>query len=191
MDALAEAHGRALEKFRECLRLLARLQLDPRQRGKLDPSDVMQRTLLEACEKRDRFRGSTEGEWLASLRQALAHNLADALRAFGEAKRDVGRERSLGAEVEASSRRLEAWLAAEQSSPSRRAEQLPCRHRPFARRWCECMSTSRLPATLPQFRSSRRGGSAACRDTWKSGAGSSTKRTGPCPARSCSEKRRV
>jgi RNA polymerase sigma-70 factor (ECF subfamily) len=122
MEMLAEAHGRLLEKFREYLRLLARLQLDPRLRGKLDPSDVVQQTLLEAYEKRDQFRGTTEGEWLAWLRQALAHNLADALRAFGQAKRDIGRERSLEAAVEASSRRLEAWLAAAQSSPSQQAE---------------------------------------------------------------------
>jgi RNA polymerase sigma-70 factor (ECF subfamily) len=122
MDLLAEAHGRALEKFRAYLLLLARLQLDPRLRGKLDPSDVVQQTLLEAYEKREQFRGSTEGEWLAWLRQALAHNLADALRAFGQARRDVARERSLEAAVEASSRRLQAWLAADQSSPSQQAE---------------------------------------------------------------------
>jgi RNA polymerase sigma-70 factor (ECF subfamily) len=122
MDSLAEVQGRALERFREYLRLLARLQLDPRLRGKLDPSDVVQQTLLEAYEKREQFRGSTEGEWLAWLRQALAHNLADALRAFGQARRDVARERSLEAAVEASSRRLQAWLAADQSSPSQQAE---------------------------------------------------------------------
>jgi RNA polymerase sigma-70 factor (ECF subfamily) len=122
METLAEVHGRLLEKFRDYLRLLARLQLDPRLRGKLDPSDVVQQTLLEAYEKRDQFRGSTEGEWLAWLRQALAHNLADALRAFGQARRDVGRERSLQDAVEQSSRRLDAWLAAEQSSPSQQAE---------------------------------------------------------------------
>jgi RNA polymerase sigma-70 factor (ECF subfamily) len=122
MAHLAEEHARALERFREYLRLLARLHLDPRLRGKLDPSDVVQQTLLEAYQKRDQFRGSTEAEWLAWLRQALAHNLADALRAFGRARRDVARERPLGAAVEASSAQLAAFLAAEQSSPSQRAE---------------------------------------------------------------------
>jgi RNA polymerase sigma-70 factor (ECF subfamily) len=122
MTSLAEAHGRLLEKFRDYLRLLARVQLDPRLRGKLDPSDVVQQTLLEAYQKREQFRGATEAEWLAWLRTALAHNLADALRAFGQAKRDVARERALADGADASSRRLEAWLAAEQSSPSQQAE---------------------------------------------------------------------
>src|SRR5262249_5798425 len=118
MNPLVEAQARTLERFRAYLHLLARLQLDPRLRGKLDPSDVVQQTLLEAYEKRDQFRGGSDGEWLAWLRQALAHNLADALRAFGQAKRDVARERSLEEAVAASSCRP----AADQSSASQQAE---------------------------------------------------------------------
>jgi RNA polymerase sigma-70 factor (ECF subfamily) len=123
MASPAQAQSQLFEKFREYLRLLARIQLDPRLRSKLDASDVVQQTLLEAYEKREQFRGSTEAEWLAWLRQALAHNLADALRAFGQAKRNVAREVSLDAAVEQSSRRVEAWLAAEQSSPSQQVLQ--------------------------------------------------------------------
>jgi RNA polymerase sigma-70 factor (ECF subfamily) len=122
MEPEAEAYGRKLEKFREYLRLLARLQLSPRLQGKLDPSDVVQQTLLEAYAKRQQFHGNDEATWLAWLRQALAHNLADALRAFGQDKRDVGRERSLEEAIDQSSARLQAWLAAEQSSPSQQAE---------------------------------------------------------------------
>src|SRR5262249_41442703 len=115
MNPQAEGCGRKLEQYREYLRLLARLQLDPRLKGKLDPSDVVQQTLLEAHQKRQQFRGDGEEAWLAWLRQALAHNLADAVRAFGQAKRDVGRECSLDAALQSSSARLANWLAAEQS----------------------------------------------------------------------------
>jgi RNA polymerase sigma-70 factor (ECF subfamily) len=121
MDPPAEAPGAGLERFREYLLLLARVQLGQRLPGKLDASDVVQQTLLEAHRKRAQFRGGSEAELAAWLRQLLACTLADALRAFGRAKRDVARERSLEAAVEESSARLAAWLAAEQSSPSQQA----------------------------------------------------------------------
>src|SRR4051812_21221438 len=87
--------GQVLGRFRGYLRLLARVQLDPRLRAKIDPSDVVQQTLLEAYEKRGQFRGNSQAELAGWLRQMLAHNLADALRAFGQQKRDLGREQSL------------------------------------------------------------------------------------------------
>jgi RNA polymerase sigma-70 factor (ECF subfamily) len=114
--------GLALERYVDYLRLLARLQLGARLQGHLEPSDVVQQTLLEAQQRLHQFRGGTEAEMAGWLRQILAHNLADALRALGRAKRDVSRERSLEAALEASSCRLQAWLAAEQSSPSQQAE---------------------------------------------------------------------
>ena len=121
MDLASEGEDRALERYREYLLMLARVQLDPRLREKMDASDVVQQTMLEAYQQRDRFRGSTEAQRAAWLRQILAHNLADALRGFRRAKRDVGRERSLRQALDQSSARLEAWLVKEQSSPSQRA----------------------------------------------------------------------
>lgn len=114
--------GASLHRFRDYLLLLARLQLQGPARGKLDPSDVVQQTLLEAFQQRDQFRGQDDTARAAWLRQILAHNLADALRALGRAKRDVALERSLDAALTESSSRIEAWLAADQSSPSQRAE---------------------------------------------------------------------
>ncbi|HKI33190.1 MAG TPA: sigma-70 family RNA polymerase sigma factor [Gemmataceae bacterium] len=108
----------ALERFRHYLLLLARHQLGRQARGKLEPSDVVQQTLLEAHRKRQQFRGTTDAERAAWLRQILAFNLADALRHFGRDKRDAARERSLEQELEQSSMRLGSWLAADQASPS-------------------------------------------------------------------------
>lgn len=113
--------GPSLERCRNYLRLLARMQLDGPLRDKLEASDLVQQTLLEAFARQEQFRGQTEGELLAWLRQILAHNLADALRALGRAKRDVKLERSLEASLEHSSMRMAGCLAADHSSPSERA----------------------------------------------------------------------
>jgi RNA polymerase sigma-70 factor (ECF subfamily) len=122
MSPEAEEHASKLERFRPYLRLLARLQLGPRLQAKLDASDVVQQTLLRALEGLAQFRGGSEAELAAWLRQILARQLANAVRDLERAKRDAGRERPLQAALAESSARLEAWLAAEQSSPSQQAE---------------------------------------------------------------------
>jgi RNA polymerase sigma-70 factor (ECF subfamily) len=112
-----------LERFRDYLCLLARLHLDERLRGKVDPSDVVQEVLLKAHRHQDGFRGQTEAERTAWLRQILTTTLADAVRRFLRAQgRDVAREQPLDERAANSSARLEAWLADGQSSPSERAE---------------------------------------------------------------------
>ena len=121
MDHQATGTGRDLESFREYLALLARLQLDPRWQGKVDLSGVVQQTLLEAHQARDRFGQWDDAQKAAWLRKALAHNLTDEVRKLRTAGRDVARERSLEAALEQSSARLEAWLAADQTSPSQQA----------------------------------------------------------------------
>jgi RNA polymerase sigma-70 factor (ECF subfamily) len=118
MTDKADGQEPGLQRYREYLRVLARLHLDSRLQGKLDPSDIVQQALLKAHENRDRFRGQTEAELSAWLRRILASTLADAVRQFGRARRDVAQERSLEAAVEQSSIRLETWLAADQTSPS-------------------------------------------------------------------------
>ena len=121
MARAADTPGLGLERFREYLHLLARQHIGAQLRAKLDPSDLVQQTLLEAHRKRDQFRGRSDAELAGWLRKLLACTLADAVRALGRAKRDVARERSLESALEQSSARIEAWLVAEQSSPSQQA----------------------------------------------------------------------
>jgi RNA polymerase sigma-70 factor (ECF subfamily) len=107
-----------LERYRSYLLILARAQLNPRIRQKLDASDVVQQTLCRAHEARDQFKEREPGALLAWLRKILAHTISNAVRDLKRDKRDVGLERSLEANVENSSCRLEALLAARGSSPS-------------------------------------------------------------------------
>ena len=115
--------GSVLEPFRKYLRVLAHVHLDARLRGKLDPSDVVQQTLLHACVGFDDLRSREPGVLAVWLRKILSRTLADAVRDLERAKRDVGRERSIEQAVDESASGLEAWLAADQSSPSERADQ--------------------------------------------------------------------
>ena len=114
--------GQQFERFRHYLKLLARLQLGARLSARIDPSDVVQQTLMEAFQKRDQFRGTTSAEETAWLRKILARNVADALRTAESLKRDVSRERSLDEQLDQSSARLGAWLALEQPTPSEHAQ---------------------------------------------------------------------
>jgi RNA polymerase sigma-70 factor (ECF subfamily) len=109
------ASNPAWEDYRDYLHLLARLQLDPRLRGKLDPSDVVQQTLVKAHQNRAQFRGGSSGEEAGWLRRILTNTLIDAARKF---QRELNLQHDLAEAIDQSSARLEAWLAAEQSSPS-------------------------------------------------------------------------
>jgi len=111
----------SFDRFRHYLLLLARLHLGDRARAKIDASDLVQETLLEAHRKRGQFRGASEPELAGWLRQMLAFSIADARRALGRAKRDIAREGSLEAALNDSSSRLEYLLAAPDSTPSQRA----------------------------------------------------------------------
>jgi DNA-directed RNA polymerase specialized sigma24 family protein len=113
-DALVQL----LESFRNYLKLLARTGIDVSLRGKADDSDLVQEKLLKAYQRFGQFRGQTEVELIARLRQILAHNLADLGRQFHLAEgRTVARERLLEDQLSASSAALGSLIAAEGSSP--------------------------------------------------------------------------
>ena len=84
----------AARKYEDYLRLLTRLQLNPRLRSKLDESDVIQQTILEAHRCRNQFRGISEADRLSWLRQILANVLARFGRHFSAGMRDAKKEQS-------------------------------------------------------------------------------------------------
>lgn len=112
----------SLDQYRSYLVLLARWHWNPRLQSKLDPSDVVQQTLVQAWQGLKDYRGETEAELRAWLRQILTRCLADVARNFGAEKRDLAKERSLDVVVTESSARLEGWLDDQQSSPEEKAQ---------------------------------------------------------------------
>jgi RNA polymerase sigma-70 factor (ECF subfamily) len=110
--------GRILDGFRAYLRLLARLHLSPHLAGKIDLSGVVQQTLFEAHQAGDAFPAG-DAQQAAWLRRAMVNNLKDEIRRIGSRGQVRVREQPLEQALEASSARLEAWLAREESTPGR------------------------------------------------------------------------
>ncbi len=110
-----------LERCRAYLCTLARLQLPSELRGKLDPSDVVQQTLLIAHEKLDQFRGRSEAELRGWLRQILRNHLLGVHRRFRKQGRDVSREQSLESVAPDPSAIPRDRLSSDPSSPSQHA----------------------------------------------------------------------
>src|SRR5437763_4223577 len=114
--------GRLLERYRAYLRVLARVQIGRRLQGKVDESDMVQEACLGAHRDFGQFRGSTEPEFTAWLRQILASLLANLVRHYqGTQRRDVRLERQLADDLNQSSQALDHGLVAVQSSPSQQA----------------------------------------------------------------------
>ena len=113
--------GRLLQLYRNYLTILATAQLDARLRGRMSPSDLVQETMLGAYRDFRKFRGQTEGELVAWLRQILIHCLHHAYEMhFQAGRRDIRREISLD-DVDRSSNRLAGFaqaVAAQGESPS-------------------------------------------------------------------------
>lgn len=117
----SEEFGFRLDHFRSYLNLLARMQLNRRLQSKMDASDIVQQTMLQAHRAKDNFRGSNDKQMAAWLRQILARNVFHATRDFQRDKRDVRNERSIENAMENSAARIEAWLEADQTSPDAKA----------------------------------------------------------------------
>ena len=116
------ALGRLLERYRNYVGLLVRLQVGRRLRTKVDIEDLLQEIWLEIHRKIALFRGGSEREFLSWARRLIGSILANQVRHYiGTKSRDLRLERALADELDQSSRALNESLIAAQSSPSQQA----------------------------------------------------------------------
>ena len=116
------ALGQLLELYRNYLSLLARVQIGRRLQGKIDAADAVQETFLEAHRNFPQFRGTTEGEFVAWLRQILGARLSNLVRHYlGTKGRDIRLERAMIQEMGQSSAIMNQQLVSAQESPSSHA----------------------------------------------------------------------
>lgn len=90
------ALGTLLESFRHYLDVKADLQFDQRLRGRAEPTDIVQQTLLEACRDFEAFNGEDDRALATWLARILEHNIAEAVRRhIVAAKRSTNVETSI------------------------------------------------------------------------------------------------
>jgi RNA polymerase sigma-70 factor (ECF subfamily) len=93
------ARDRLFQACRNYVTIAARAEMASWLKAKVDASDLVQQSLLEAHRGLKDFRGTTEAEWLGWLRRIVVHNAADFVRRFhGVEKRRAGREVPLARE---------------------------------------------------------------------------------------------
>jgi RNA polymerase sigma-70 factor (ECF subfamily) len=116
-----EALGRLLEAQRADLHRLARRRLDARVAARVDASDMIQQTFLEAHRCFQQFAGRDARELVAWLQGILDHKVAGAIRDHTLLqKRSVRRERSLD-DSHGGTAPLKQELDAGHSTPSQKA----------------------------------------------------------------------
>ncbi len=117
----AEGWQVLVTRFHARLRRMVALRLDARLHGRVDPSDVLQETYLEAARHLDEYRRKPVLPFFLWLRLLAGSRLAKLHRRhLGTQARDAGREVSLyrGAMPEASSAALAARLLGKECRPS-------------------------------------------------------------------------
>src|SRR5579871_2352696 len=114
------ALGQLLERHRKRLRRMVRLRLDPRLQGRIDPSDVIQETYLEAADRLAEYLRDPKMPFFLWLRFLAGQKMLTLRRRhLGTQARDASRELSIyqGAMPEASSACLAAQLLGKRTAP--------------------------------------------------------------------------
>jgi RNA polymerase sigma-70 factor (ECF subfamily) len=117
------AKGELLNRFRPYLNVIAQRLLDERLQGRMDFSDVVQTTYLEATRDFDSFRGDTVESLLAWLRNILRNNVATAHQQHLAAQKRSARKETMlrvASESGGSSMGMADILPSESSTPSQR-----------------------------------------------------------------------
>lgn len=118
----AQSLGSLLLLYQNYLAVLATTQLDQRLRRRMSTSDLVQETMLAAHRDFGQFRGTSEGELMAWLRQILSHCLSHAIEKNVYAKkRDIRREVALdhvAKRLDDSMARLSHMVTDKAASPS-------------------------------------------------------------------------
>ena len=113
----AETHvAKSLNHFRPIMLTLAEAMISSTLRGELEPSDLVQQTLLEAHCNAEQLANMSQPAFFSWLRNALNHNVLDVFKHLKAQKNDV-RRRVRAADLEASFIRLEQILIANETSP--------------------------------------------------------------------------
>jgi RNA polymerase sigma-70 factor (ECF subfamily) len=99
-----EAFGQLFTRCRGYLLAVANEEMGTTLREKSRPSSLVQRTMITAQERFDRFRGASEGELLAWLRGILLNHISDLSKYFHREKRHMGRELSLERDLDGADR---------------------------------------------------------------------------------------
>jgi RNA polymerase sigma-70 factor (ECF subfamily) len=116
------ALGQLLERYRNYMALLVRIQVGRRLSRKVDAEDLLQEIGLEIHRKLPMFRGNSEKEFLTWVRRMIGSILANQFRHFlGTKCRDIRLEQALVDDLDHSSRALNPSLVAPQSTPSQQA----------------------------------------------------------------------
>ena len=114
-----EALATMLMDYRPYLHLLAKRGLDSAIHARVDASDIVQQTCLEACRDFSEFRGGNEPAFIAWIKRILHNNVAESVhRHITAQKRSVRRERQVTPQND--SHASPVYVDRVQSSPSQR-----------------------------------------------------------------------
>lgn len=117
MSSIPTQFEATVQRLRSALLTLAESLISPAIRTELDASDLVQQTLLEACQQAEQLSPLEERQVFGWLRTALKHNVLDAVKHLRTLKNDAERRLRMS-DLEGSFTRLEDFLLADGTSPS-------------------------------------------------------------------------